>query len=64
MYECFLCMCVPYIPFVCLMPMKFICTSPVTAATDSWELLYGCWELNPRPLQEQTYVGFSPAPKA
>ncbi|KAL6040702.1 hypothetical protein STEG23_006982, partial [Scotinomys teguina] len=27
--------------------------SPGTGVTDSCELLYGCWELNPGPLQEQ-----------
>jgi hypothetical protein len=26
---------------------------PGTGVTDGWELPYGCWELNPGPLEEQ-----------
>ena len=30
--------------------------SPRTGVTDSYELLCGCWELNPGPLEEQLVI--------
>jgi hypothetical protein len=45
-HWCFACMC------VCVRDVG----SPGTGVTDSGELLCGCWELNPAPLEEWTVL--------